>query len=796
MKTLSIFLMNLLLFLNISAQDKGISQIIRGKIIDKATMQPLIGANVYIPDSDPVKGTITNEKGFFALNDVPLGRVSLRIVYVGYLPVDMQNLVVTSGKELVINVEMEEKIIQGEEVTIKAYRDKAGSINKNAGVSARTFTVEESMRYAGARNDVARMAANYAGVNVSNDATNDIVVRGNAPNGLLWRLDGVEIPNPNHFGVMGSTGGPVSMLNNNVLANSDFLTAAFPAEYMNAFSGVFDLKMRNGNYDKHEFLGQIGFNGFELGAEGPLSRKNYSSYLINYRYSTLGVLKNLGVDFGTGTAIPEYQDLSMKLNIPTAKAGKFTLTALGGINSIEFINTDKEEDDPDSFYDTDYINIYNDNYSGAVILNHVYSFSEKTYSNLSLALTGIMNDGKVDSISTEDRSILDLQGRRYDRKDIHLNFSLNHKLSARDQIKGGIRYRIMDYDLVDSIFYNHLGEFRTLLDEEGNTGLVQGFVHWQHKFTEKLILNTGLGVQQLTLNEHISLEPRANLIWNFYNGQRLNLGYGLHSKVLPLNFYFSEHRAAGGEYVRVNTGLKSPRAHHMVLGYDRIFRNNWRIKTEAYYQSVYDAVTEVGQSYYSSLNYSQQNFVMPDSMNNEGKGRNFGVELTVEKFLTSGFYFLGTLSVFDSKYAGSNGIWKPTAFDSDYVLNVLGGYELEIMKKGKSPSKKWLVLDGRISAAGGQRYTPVDLEASRESNTTVFNESQTNSKQFRDYFRADLKAGIRIDGKKASQEFAVDIQNITNHENPLYHTFDVTTGEINTINQLGLFPMVQYRIVF
>jgi hypothetical protein len=560
---------------------------------------------------------------------------------------------------------------------------------------------------------------------------------------------------------------------------------------MNAFSGVFDLKMRNGNYDNHEFLGQIGFNGFELGAEGPLSRQNYASYLINYRYSTLGVLKNLGVNFGTGSAIPEYQDISLKLNIPTKNAGKFSLTALGGINSIEFINSDKEEDESESFYDTDYIDIYNDNYSGAMILNHVYSFSERTYSSVSFAFTGIENKGRVDSISTEDRSILDLQGRRYTKNDLHINLSLNHKLSARDNLKGGIRYRLMNFDLVDSVFYNHLGEFRTLVEQKGNTALIQSYVHWQHKFSESLILNTGLGLQQLSLNSNYSLEPRVNLIWNFRNGQRINAGYGLHSKILPLNFYFSEHKIASGDYVRVNKNLESPKAHHFVLGYDRVFSNNWRIKSEVYYQSLYDAVTEVNESYYSALNYSQQNFLFPDSLNNEGTGRNYGVELTLEKFLTSGFYFLGTISVFDSKYRGSNGILKPTAFDSDYVLNILGGYELEILRSGKKPSKKWLVLDGRISAAGGQRYTPIDLEKSRESGRTIFEESESYSKQFADYFRADLKAGIRIDGKKASQEFSVDIQNISNHENPLYHTFDVTTGEIKTINQRELFPMIQ-----
>lgn len=142
-----------------------------------------------------------------------------------------------------------------------------------ATVSARSFTVEETSRYAGSLNDPSRMAANYAGVSSTSDARNDIIIRGNSPLGVLWRLNGMEIPNPNHFGSLGTTGGPVSILNNNLLDKSDFLTGAFPAEYGNALAGVFDLQMRSGNNEKTEFLGQVGFNGFELGAEGPIGKK-------------------------------------------------------------------------------------------------------------------------------------------------------------------------------------------------------------------------------------------------------------------------------------------------------------------------------------------------------------------------------------------------------------------------------------------------------------------------------------------------------------------------------------------
>lgn len=157
--------------------------------------------------------------------------------------------------------------------------------------------------------------ANYTGVVYAGDSRNDIVIRGNSPMGLLWRLDGVEIPNPNHFAALGTTGGAISIINNNLLTNSDFFTGAFPAEYGNATDGVFDLKLRSGNNENREYVFQVGLNGFELGAEGPFSKNAEASYLINYRYSTYALLHAIGIETGEGSSTPFYQDLPFKLDL-------------------------------------------------------------------------------------------------------------------------------------------------------------------------------------------------------------------------------------------------------------------------------------------------------------------------------------------------------------------------------------------------------------------------------------------------------------------------------------------------
>ena len=291
-----------------------ITQTIRGKVMDKESQYPLDGATVRLLEA-PNTIVISAADGKFRMENVPVGRHSIEIEYTFYktriIPV-----IVTAGKEIILAISMEDAFTEIEgsvEITAK----KKGELNNDmASVSGKSFSVEETDRYAGSRSDPARMASNFAGVQGADDSRNDIVVRGNSPSGVLWRVEGIDIPNPNHFAISGTSGGPVSVLNNKTMANSDFFTAAFPAEYGNSTAGVFDLKLKNGNNEKHEFTGQFGFLGTEAMAEGPLSKKTGASYLFAYRYSTVSMFSLLGIDIGT-SAVPKYQDLSFKFNFPS-----------------------------------------------------------------------------------------------------------------------------------------------------------------------------------------------------------------------------------------------------------------------------------------------------------------------------------------------------------------------------------------------------------------------------------------------------------------------------------------------
>ena len=251
---LLIFCLIISLLENAISSDIG-TQTIRGTIYDAVSGYPIVGATVILVNSVPKTGTTTDINGKFELRKVPLGRQSIEISYLGYESKTYSNILVVSGKETILEVKLEEKVNQIDEVIIMASAKKGEAQNELAMVSARTFSVEETERFAGSLGDPARMVANYAGVMTQNDSRNDIIIRGNSPSGVLWRLEGIEIPNPNHFGAQGTTGGPVSMVNNNLLTNSDFLTGAFPAEYGNALAGAFDINLRSGNSSEHEFTG-------------------------------------------------------------------------------------------------------------------------------------------------------------------------------------------------------------------------------------------------------------------------------------------------------------------------------------------------------------------------------------------------------------------------------------------------------------------------------------------------------------------------------------------------------------
>ncbi|MFW5656704.1 MAG: TonB-dependent receptor [Bacteroidota bacterium] len=784
----------LLLFIAIYQQAmfaNDLTQNIRGKVTDMETGYPLIGANVFWMENTQ-KGTVTDENGNFVLNDIPIGRQSIEVRYIGYKRKQINNLYLNSGKEMFIEVQLEEDAFELEQIVVKANAQKEKPLNEMAPVSARTFSVEETERYAGSLGDPARMAANFAGVMTQSDARNDIIIRGNSPMGVLWMLEGIEIPNPNHFGALGTTGGPVSMLNNNLLANSDFLTGAFPAEYGNATSGVFDLNMRSGNSQTTEYTGQIGFNGFEGGVEGPMfstGRGQKASYLINYRYSTLDLVNKIGINTGTGTAVPEYQDASFIIDLPGTKAGRFKLIGLWGTSHILI-----KPDTINNLYGTP--GTITDFGSDLAMtgLTHTYFFNEKMSLKSSVSAQNVSSVANIDSIKYEsDRQVPMIRSFQAEQK-YNLSSRFGYKINARNNLEAGVKYDIIRPDFLDSIRlpeYHNI--FRTTADITKTMGLFRAFAQHQYKLSPKVTTYTGLHYQHFDLNNESALEPRAGLNIELSKKHLLSLGYGMHSQLQPRIAYFHrEYNNSTNAYEEsTNTDLGFTKSNHYVLSYDYFVNKDLRIKAESYYQKLYNVPVKESFEEFSLINAGDF-FGLPreDSLVNKGKGENYGIELTIEKFLSNSYYFLFTTSLFESRYTGYDGQWRNTAFNGNYVLNLLGGYEKRVGENS------FFTIDMKLVLAGGKRYVPLNLEETFEQKTQVYYWEDAYNNKYPEYFRADIRLGFKMNNKKFSQEWGLDLQNITNHQSLFMEGVDMENEALYQIYQQGFYPMMLYRIQF
>jgi hypothetical protein len=763
------------------------TQTIKGNIVDKDAEYPLIGVNVVLISEESGFGTATDLQGNFKIENVPLGRQALQLSYIGYKTVTLPNILVNSGKEIFLNIQMEEELNKLDEVVISSQQDKRKSVNEMATISARSLTMEEVTRYSGSLGDVSRMAQNYAGVSGASDDRNDIIVRGNSPSSVLWRLEGVDIPSPNHWSSLGTTGGPISMLNINSMRNSDFLSGAFPAEYGNATGAVFDLNLRNGNTERFEFLGQIGFNGFEGGIEGPLSIGKNASFMANYRYSTLGVIQSLGVDFGTGAAIPQYQDLILKFNIPTEKAGRFSVWGLGGVSNITF------GDDPNdnNLYSNGDGELFASADTKMIGMSHLYFFDKNTSSNLAVSYSSAQSFNTFEEIRDASMQVFDrVFTSRNTQNKLGINWTFNKKIDSQNRIKAGIIFDNYNLSVIDSVLFDDDFWFSEL-DFIGNASLQRAFGQWQYKANDKLILIGGIHAARFGLNESSSIEPRMSLSYQLSEKNTFGFGFGRHSQLQPLPVYFIKEREATVVQNEANEQLDLIKSNHFIVSWDHNLSSNTRFKLEAYYQSLSDLATDPTDGDFSMINFGAD-FGFPNraGLTNEGTGSNIGIELTLERFLNKGFYYLVTASVFDSKYKGSDGIKRNTFFNSNYVFNVLLGKEIEL-------NQKWtLTFDGRFNYAGGRRFTPIDLQASILADEEVRANNSIYENRYANYIRPDLKIGFRFNAKKYAQVFFIDFQNFIGRQNVFFEQYDENDQAIDTQYQRGFFPDVRYQITF
>ncbi|NQV53946.1 MAG: TonB-dependent receptor [Flavobacteriales bacterium] len=777
MKT-SLFFLSILLCFTQSLFAQSPTQTIRGKVIDEQSNAPLIGANVVVIGSQPFIGASTDLDGNFRMDNVPVGRQTLRISYLGYEQREMPNVLVNSGKEMVLEIQLIESIETLREVVVEGTTERGEHLNQMATVSARTFTVEETKRYAGAIDDPARMASSYAGVGVV-DGDNDLVIRGNSSRGMLWKMEGIEIPNPNHFSEQGTSGGPISMLNSNMMGTSEFYTGAFPAEYGNGFSGVFDINLRKGNNEKREYSLGVGILGTDLSVEGPFKKGYAGSYLVNYRYSTLAAFSFIGLDI-VGDIIPQFQDLSYNIYLPSKKFGTFSLFGLGGSGNVDD-QWRTADYDFDEYVQTD---------MGVTGLTHSYLIGDKTLIKTVGAVMGTKRlYSQFQSDTVTGNQIRQSFGTTNKDMALRINTSVKHKFNAKHTLKTGLIYNhiLFDYDE----FSNFSGDGKeTLLDAKGDGDRWQAYSQWQYRASSRLTFNSGLHYTHFVITDEHRVDPRFGARLQLNDGSALTAGFGTHTKSWDMSVYYATGMDPNGEEYRPNENLKMLQSAHYVLGYERQLTPNIHAKVEAYYQQLGGVpIEENDSSYVSALNSYGGYSNVP--MVNKGTGSNYGIELTVERYFQDQFFFMLTSSLFNSTYVGGDGVERNTAHNNNYIHNLQFGKEWNM----GSP-KHVFGISAKGVWAGGRRTTPILLAASRDAGYTIRDNTRGYEGRLAAYIRPDVQLTYRINGKKASHLIKLDVQNCINRENPWYDYYNPYTDQIESSYQVGILPVLAYKIQF
>ncbi len=792
MKSLISITVFLLLFASLTGQ--ALTQTIRGTLIDKDSQVPLIGANVYVEKTIPLMGATTDENGVFEIINVPIGRQTIVATYLGYEPVVMPDLMIISGKELVVTIELTESLIEMKEIVIKADADKSRPLNEMALVSARMFSVEETSRYAGSMYDPARMALNFAGVSVSGGSTdlfNEIIVRGNSPRGVLWRLEGIEIPNPNHFGALGNTGGGISMLSSSTLSTSDFYTGAFPAEFGNAVSGAFDLNLRKGNSEQSEYALMVGALGVEAALEGPIGKAEGASYLFNFRYSTLSMLEAIGVN-PAGDALPAYGDISFNVVVPTKSLGQFSLFGLGGKNRSYF---DPEPDSTKWEGEFEDFGFNERQTTGTIGFAHKLLLSDQSYLRTVVSASREEFTGDGYSLDAENQyTHIREYTDRFDNNTYRINSVYTHKKNAHQTFKIGGTLSYQQFRFFAEHYDEDTDQYKVYLQNHGDAQQLQLFTQWKHRLSETLIATSGVHFNYFALNDTWSVEPRFALKKSIRGNQSLDFAIGLHSKPEHPSFYFAETSSSSDQREEPNKNLRYTKSAHVVLGYEYQFNKQFRARAEAYYQYLYDVpVSADPLSTESILNVIDiWDILEGEPAVNKGRGKNVGIDLTIEKNFNRDYYFLATASVFDSRYRALNKQWYNTRFNSNYQVNVIGGKE---WKTGKKDNRIFGV-NAKALLNGGNRITPIDLEQSRIEGRAKYLEDLPYSEIAGTYYRFDFMASYKINRSRVTHTIMIDVQNVTNRLNIHSTYYDEDLGELDHYYQTGLLPVFNYRLEF
>ncbi|MCE1197700.1 MAG: TonB-dependent receptor [Marinilabiliales bacterium] len=758
----------------------------KGVVRDKETRQPVPEGLLIFTDQHREFSAVSGDDGTFRIH-LPVGKYTLMVSHLGFTPMVLPNIQVSTGKEAYLEIGLEARVFLTDEVTVTA--GKQSWLTPSGGSSVRTLQSQDASRYAGGYSDPLRMVANFAGITSgNNDASNEIVVRGNSPRGMLWRIEGMEIPNPNHLpGGVGSNGGAYSMISTNVLADFDFYSGAFPAEYGNALSGVMDLRLRKGSSEKHEFGLQLSVVGAEATAEGPVGKGKHGSFLANVRYANFDILRKYGIiNLQDLSIVPSSLDWSFRYDYHDQKWGEFELFSMGGNSRTGNEASSNRSDilkgaNNDEFIEKDGLSVFG--------LKHLINFKNgKSYLRTILGVSlfqekwneGIVDTSFVHVVNKEDRISSPVW---------NLSVMFNNKVNAGNSYKIGFEFNPSFADMF-SIRKQTTAKYDTLVDEKAGSYSAGAYFQWKYKPDDILELVPALHLGYHSINGEWTLEPRLGLVFNIPGHQSVNIGTGFYSRMEPIPIYYFRVKTGKSERRLLNRDLRSTKAFHLVAGYRKSLANDWKISLEGYYQYLFDVpISAYTNNTFSMVNQSDG---LPDiDLNNEGISENKGLELTVDKSFLKNYYFLATFSLFESGYRASNTQWYATYYNANSVCNLLVGREFKVGRAGQNI----MGFNLRNITRGGYRFTPPDEAQSIKKKTLVYDLNQVYGAHLPWYDRLDAGINYKVNRAHSALNVSLDIQNLLNRHNVYRRNFSYANGKISYTDKklIGLVPIAGIR---
>lgn len=776
---------------------QNLTQTVRGTVIDNDTKLALIGATIVVVYSDPLIGTSTDANGCFRLEHIPVGRTNIKISYIGYEPKTIPNLEINSGKETVLDISLQESIIEMKDIVVSANRNKGETRNDMSLISSRSISVEETRRYTGGMDDPSRVISSFAGVTCSADGSSDIIVRGNSPKYLQWRIDGIEISSPYHMDDQNSSFGALTALNNSLLATSDFHSGAFSPEYGNVLSSIMDIKLRNGNNEKFETACGIGILGVDMTLEGPIKNNYSGSYLVNYRYSTVSLIKKLGLIDVDG--VVDYQDATFKIVLPGKDLGTFSLFGLCGLSGFSMGNIKPGNfTTPGSVLNADISKDFKKkSYLFNFGLNHILNVSENSFINSSLYYSGAgFNDDVFESDTLRDKQQTFISRIINSRFGAALTYS--NKIDAKNKIQIGSKFNLFNHNYDQSINSLETDSLFNVADFKKYISTINNFISLKHSFNDDITVVAGLHNMNVLLNNKSTIEPRIALTWKLTNTSSINAGYGKHSTMESVHNYFTKVKQPDGKIVEPNKNLDLLKAHHFVIGFEKRFNDKLLTKIEAYYQHLYDLPVENSDtSFYATINEGLDYKYVP--LVNKGLGRNYGIEFTLERFFDNDYYYLLSVSLYNSKYKSLEGVWRNTMFNNNYIVNLLFGKEFKNLGSNNNQS---LSINGKIFIGGGKKFIPLLRDELGNVNVDpstncYWDYKEAYNNKIDNLFQLNLSVSYKYHTAKVTHEIFLDLMNITDNKNRISEYYDSSKeNKIGYLTQFGFFPNLMYRVYF